>query len=133
MWQQFLVIFKIILGNITLAVFGDKITLHAGAGTMIYGALGGFFGYLAINWTSLYLIRTQLCCMFGMLFFFGMLFSIGSDCGFSGFVGALMGGFCCSLAVFPGIRSKGWIYIAAGVAGIVLYWLMMFLIFYLAV
>lgn len=37
-------------GNITIAVFGNQIDLHVGAGPMIYGALGGFFAYLAINW-----------------------------------------------------------------------------------
>jgi hypothetical protein len=114
-------------------VFGNQINLHVGAGPMIYGALGGFFGYLAINWESLFLIRTQLCCMIGMISFFAMLFSIGGTYGFAGFSGAIIGGFCCSLAIFPGIKSKGWIIIAAGAAGVTLYWLMMFLIFYLAV
>ncbi len=71
--------------------------------------------------------------MIGMITFFAMLFSIGGTYGFSGFSGAVIGGFCSGLALFPGIKNKGWILIAAGAVGVFLYWLMMFLIFYLAV
>lgn len=100
---------------------------------MVYGVMGGFFGYMAINWSTLILIRSQLCCLIGMMVFFAMLFSIGGIYGFASFCGGLLGGFCSSLALFPGIRHKDWIYIVAGVAGIIIYWLTMFLIFYLAI
>jgi hypothetical protein len=62
-----------------------------------------------------------------------MLFSIGGIFGFAGFSGGMFGGFCCSLGIIPGIKPKGWIIIGAGGAGIAVYWVMMFLIFYLAI
>lgn len=104
-----------------------------GSGCMVYGVLGGFFAYLTINWATLYLIRRQLACLIGMMSFFAMLFSIGGYYGFANFFGALFGGYSCSLAVFPGIRSKHYLFIIVGIAGVLIYWLTMFLIFYLAI
>jgi hypothetical protein len=45
-----LLIISAVTGNITTAVFSNMVSLHMGAGSMIYGALGGFFAYIAINW-----------------------------------------------------------------------------------
>lgn len=68
-----------------------------------------------------------------MMTFFAMLFSIGGIYGFANFMGGLIGGYVCGLAVFKPIRERSWVYVGVGVAGLVVYWLMMFLIFYLAV
>lgn len=126
-------IISAISANITTAVFGDMIKLNAGAGSMVYGVLGGFFGYLTINWQALFLIRTQLACMIGMMTFFAMLFSIGGIYGFANFCGGLVGGYACSLGIFKPIKERDLIFTVAGLVGVALYWLMMFLIFYLAV
>jgi hypothetical protein len=104
-----------------------------GSGVMVYGIIGGFFAYLTINWNTLYLIRTQLACLIGMMTFFAMLFSFGGVNGFSCFFGGLIGGYLCSLSILPGIKPKSKLFIIAGIAGVVLYWLTMFLIFYLAI
>lgn len=122
-----------ISGNITTAVFGDMIALTVGSGVMVYGVMGGFFAYMTINWDTLFLIRTQICCLIGMMVFFAMLFSIGGIYGFASFCGAVLGGYTCSMAIFPGIRPKGWLYTIVGAAGLGVYWLTMFLVFYLAV
>jgi LytS/YehU family sensor histidine kinase len=68
-----------------------------------------------------------------MMIFFAMLFSIGGIYGFACFAGSTLGGFSCGLAIFPGIRNKDMVIMLAGIGGIVVYWLTMFLIFYLAV
>lgn len=109
------------------------ITLNAGSGVMVYGVMGGFFAYMTINWDTLFLIRTQICCLIGIMVFFAMLFSIGGIYGFASFCGAFIGGYACSLAIFPGIRPKHMLFTIAGAAGVGIYWLTMFLIFYLAV
>ncbi len=128
-----LMLVSAISGNITTAVFGDIISLTVGAGSMVYGVLGGFFAFVTINWSTLYLIRSQLLCIIGMMTFFAMLFSIGGIYGFANFFGAFFGGFACSLALFKPIKDRNVIMIGAGITGVVLYWLMMFLIFYLVV
>ena len=127
-----LMIISAISGNITTAVFSNMVNLHMGSGSMIYGALGGFFSYMTINWRELLLIRTQLACMIGMMMFFAMIFSIGGIYGFACFSGSVIGGYLCGLAIFPPIRERDMIITLAGAGGIVAYWLIMFLIFYLA-
>jgi hypothetical protein len=121
------------IGNITTAVFGDKDKLHVGASSMIYGVLGGLIGYIVINGRSLLIVRTQLYFMVFMLTFFAMMFSISGNLGFAGFVGGMVGGFSCTLVMLPGIRTKSWTLIGIGGGVIALYWLVMFLVFYLAV
>ncbi len=99
---------------------------------MVYGVLGGFFAYLTINWQTLYLIRGQLACIFATMTFFVMLFSIGGVYGFPNFCGAFVGGYSCSLGISKPIKERNLILVIGGLAGVGLYWLMMFLIFYLA-
>ena len=99
---------------------------------MVYGVLGGFFAYLTINWQTLYLIRGQLACIFATMTFFVMLFSIGGVYGFPNFCGAFLGGYSCSLGISKPIKERNLILVIGGLAGVGLYWLMMFLIFYLA-
>lgn len=100
---------------------------------MVYGVIGGFFAYLLMNWQYLYLIRGQLLCIFSMMAFFTMLFSIGNIYGFANFCGGFLGGFLCSLGILKPLRERNLVLVIGGLVGLALYWLMMFLIFYLAV
>lgn len=128
-----LMVVSAISGNITTAVFANRVDLHAGSGSMIYGSLGGFFAYLALNWKQLLLIRTQLTCMIGMITFFAMLFSIGGIYGFACFAGSVLGGFACGVGIFPPFKGRDIVIMLAGLGGVAAYWLTMFLIFYLAI
>jgi hypothetical protein len=106
---------------------------HAGTAPIIYGGIGGLIAYLIINWQTLMLIRFPLCYMIGIVSFFSILFPIGTTIGYAGYLGGLIGGLFCTLAILPGIRTKGWIIIGIGTAGLAVFWLTMFLVFYLAV
>ncbi len=127
-----LMLISAISGNITVAIFADKVSLNMGTGSVVYGALGGFLAYLTINWSALPLIRGQLAAIIGIMIFFAMLFSIGGYYGFACFMGGLFGGYIGGLALFWGIRGRSWLFTAIGAATVLAYWLTMFLIFYLA-
>lgn len=127
----FVVILGSISSNITRAVFADMVSLNFGAGPLLYSVLGCFYAYITINSQPLLLIRTAIICMVSMFTFFAFLFSIGTY-GFSSFCGGMLGGYCSGLIFLTGIKPKGMILPALGAAGLIGYWLMMFLIFYLA-
>lgn len=83
----------------------DKIS--AGASVIIFGVLGGFVSYLVINWAALGRygqVRSQLCCLIGIMLFLSLLFSFGQNIDAMGHLGGLLGGFLISLAVLPGIE-----------------------------
>lgn len=126
-----IVILGSISSNITLAIFGDMVDLKYGVGPAIYSALGAFYAYLTIHWEMLSLIRSTVLCIIGMLTFFAFLFSIGTY-GFSCFCGGMVGGYLSGLALLQGLKPKKFVYIAIGIIGLVAYWIMMFLVFYLA-
>jgi len=68
--------------------------------------------------------------MVSLFTFFAFLFSIGTY-GFSTFCGGILGGYCAGLIILTGIKPKGMILPILGAIGLMGYWLMMFLIFYL--
>lgn len=78
--------------------------MGVGTDTIVYGALGGFFAYLTINWMTLYLIRKQLAIIFGIIIFISMIFSIGGDSGIVCFLGAIFGGYTGGLIIFSPIK-----------------------------
>ena len=106
-------------------------TISAGASTVIEGVLGGFVAYIIINWYSLGSIRSQLCCIVGIIVLFSTLFSIGDKVDFAGHMGSLLGGILCGLAIFPGIRPKNKYLTLGGGGALCGYFLVMFLVFFL--
>lgn len=65
-----------------------------------------YLGFMTINWTTLGQygeIRSQICCTVGVLVFFSILFSFGSDIDMYGHFGGMIGGYFASLAFLPGI------------------------------
>ena len=93
-----------ILGNIMSVTVNSHDIISAGASTIIMGIFGGFIAYMIINWNSLGNIRSQLCCIVGLIIFFSFIFSLGETVDVMGHLGGLLCGTLSGLAMFPGIR-----------------------------
>lgn len=106
-------------------------TLSVGASTIIYGVFGGLIAYMIINWNALGAIRSQLCCIIGIIIFFSIIFSLGDKVDFAGHMGGLLCGLLSGLALFPGIRDKNKFIALGGGAALAAYFLVMFLVFFL--
>ena len=105
--------------------------LSVGASTIIFGVIGAFIAFLIINWGVLGLLRSQLCCLIGIVVFFSILFSIGGQVDIAGHLGGLLGGCVCGVAIFPGIREKNKYLTLGAAAALFAYFLIMFLVFFL--
>lgn len=121
------------LGNITSAIFLPTNSLSVGASTVIYGTFGGLIAYMIINWKNLGRIRSQLCCIIGIIIFISVIMSINGTIDIAGHLGGLAGGFGYSLAAFPAIRQKSKAFTIAGGIFLASYMLIMFLVFYLVI
>ena len=109
----------------------DHTTMSVGASTIIEDIFGGLIAYMVINWHTLGAIRSQLCCIIGIIVIFSTLFSLGDKVDFAGHMGGLLCGFLCGLAVFPAIRDKNRYLTLGGAAALAAYFLVMFLVFFL--
>ena len=99
---------------------------------MIYGMLGAYIAYMAINWKSLGQLRTQLCCIIGLMSFFFFLSSFGEGVSFLGHAGGFLGGLFISLAILPPLVEKNKFVTIVGCFGIVTYLLTTFIVFFIA-
>jgi len=79
----------------------DMNTVSVGCSTMIFGILGCLLGYMVINWPFLGYLRSQLCCIVGIITFFSVLMSFTSGVDAAAHFGGLITGFCVTLALFP--------------------------------
>lgn len=82
-------------------------TVSCGASGIIFGIIGTYLAFMTINWTTLGRygeIRSQICCTVGVLVFFSILFSFGSDVDTYGHFGGMIGGYFAALALLPGIE-----------------------------
>jgi hypothetical protein len=89
---------------------------------------------MTINWQTLGQygdMRSQLCCTIGILVFFSILFSFGSDVDMYGHFGGMIGGYLVGLAVLPGIQEKSPKFIPIGWSCFGGYLLITFLTFFL--
>lgn len=86
---------------------------------------------MAINWQVLGKIRSQLCCIIGLITFMLIFSSLGSGIDMAGHLGGLAGGLTFGLAAFPGIKPKPKLFVIGGFTLLSVYSLTMFLIFYL--
>lgn len=111
--------------------FNDKNTISAGASTVIFGTLGGLLAYMTINWGTLGRIRSQLCCIVGIITFMSIFMSLGGTVDLAGHLGGMVGGYTCALAIFPGIKPKNKYLMIGGGAAYGIYVLAMLLVFYL--
>lgn len=87
-----------------LSVLVNKDKIVVGASAAIFGVLGAFTAYLMINWQALERfgqVRSQICCIIGILVFFSFFMSFGPNVDFIGHLGGLIGGLLISLAVLP--------------------------------
>lgn len=125
---------KFYSGSITSAVFLKPSNISVGASTVIFGVFGGLIAYLAINWTTLGSagqLRSQLCCIIGVLTVISILMSFDSSIDLAGHLGGMVGGFTSGIALFPGIKQKHKAFFIGGCASLSGYLLTMFLVFYL--
>ena len=110
------------------------LTVSCGASGIIFGVIGTYLAFMTINWTTLGRygeLRSQICCTVGVLVFFSILFSFGSDVDMYGHFGGMIGGFFAALALVPGIEQKDKKFYIAGCVGLGLYLLGTFLGFFL--
>lgn len=121
-----------LIGSILSLLMLDPNTLSVGSSTMIFGVLGAFVGYMTLNWNTLGQIRSQLCCIIGLILFMSILFSFSSGVDAAGHFGGLIGGYFTTLAVFPAIGEKHKYFVAGGIGGLIIYFLTTFLVFFLA-
>ncbi len=121
-----------IIGSLASVMFLPKDnTVSVGASTVIFGVMGGLLSYMTINWTSLGRVRSQLCCIVGLITFLGVLTSLNGEVDLAGHLGGMFGGYTCGIALFPGIRQKDKRFIIAGGSALAIYVLVMLLVFYL--
>lgn len=106
--------------------------ISVGASTIIYGVFGALLAYMTINWQSLGAIRNQICCIVAMIIIFTVLFSLDSSVDFGGHLGGFIGGYLSGIMLFPGIRPKNNYLTLAGAGALAAYFLVMFLVFFLA-
>lgn len=100
---------------------------------MIFGVIGAYLAYMTMNWKALAAyrdIRSQLCCTIGILVFFSLLFSFGSDVDIFGHLGGMVGGYFVSLAILPGIGQKSKKLIYFGAVGYVVFTVLAFVLFF---
>jgi membrane associated rhomboid family serine protease len=119
------------VGNVLVATTADDHDIAVGASSMIYGMLGAYVAYMAINWTVLAEIRTQLCCIIGVMCFFFLLSSFGDGISFAGHAGGFLGGLLWGMAILPPVGTKNIYVTIAGWAGISIYLLTTFLVLFL--
>lgn len=89
---------------------------------------------MTINWKTLGRygeVRSQICCTVGVLVFFSILFSFGSDVDMYGHFGGMIGGYFAALSLVPGIEQKNNKFLIVGYAGLGLYFLGTLLGFFL--
>lgn len=106
--------------------------VSAGSSTVIFGALGTYVAFMLMNWKILAPVRTQLCCIIGLIIFFSILSSLTSRVDAMGHLGGLIGGFLISLTLFPAIVEKPKYLIGIGGGGLAGYFLTTFLVLFLS-
>ena len=79
-------------------------TVSVGSSTMIFGILGGYVGYMTMNWNYLGAIKSQVCCLIGIILFFSIMLSFSSGIDAAGHFGGLIGGYFITLAIFPALE-----------------------------
>lgn len=121
-------------GNASSAIFlknSKALAISVGASGAIFGVLGGLIAYMIINWKVLGRIRSQLCCIVGLITFILLFSSMGQGVDSAAHLGGLFGGLACGLALFPGIKEKKKQMTIGGAIALILYSLTVLLIFYL--
>ena len=86
---------------------------------------------MTINWKTLGQMRSQLCCVIGIITVISVLMSLDGTVDMAGHLGGLVGGYVCGLAIFPGIQPKSKKIAMGGAIGLAAYILVTFLVFYL--
>ena len=86
---------------------------------------------MIINWKTLGQIRSQLCCIVGILTVISIIMSLDGSVDLAGHLGGMAGGLASGVAIFPGIRPKPKPFMIAGAGSLCAYFLIMFLVFYL--
>ncbi len=122
------------IANILSILCNRYHTISCGASGVIFGIIGTYLAFMTINWVTLGRygdIRTQICCTIGVLLFFSILFSLGSDVDLYGHLGGMIGGYFVALAILPGIELKNQKFVVAGWAGIAVYMVVTLLCFFL--
>jgi rhomboid protease GluP len=106
-------------------------TVSVGASTVIFGVMGGLLSYMTINWTVLGRVRSQLCCIVGLITFLAVLTSLNGEVDLAGHLGGMFGGYMCGIAIFPAIKQKDKRFTIVGTSCLAIYLLVMLLVFYL--
>ena len=117
-------------GNI-LSAFNGYNVISAGSSTVIFGVLGVYVAYMFMNWEALAELRTQLCCIIGIIVFLSIISSFSTGVDYLGHLGGIIGGFFLSLAAFPTILPKKKWVMGLGAGGLSGYFLTTFLVFFL--
>jgi hypothetical protein len=86
---------------------------------------------MIINWKTLGNLRSQLCCIIGLITFMGILMSFDGTTDMAGHLGGLFGGLTSGIAIFPGIQPKNKKFSFVGGGLLTAYMLAMLLVFYL--
>lgn len=86
---------------------------------------------MIINWKTLGPIRSQLCCIIGIITVMSVLMSLDGTTDLAGHLGGMFGGLTSGLAIFPGIQPKRKFLALGGAVCFGLYMLGMLLGFYL--
>ena len=118
-------------GNI-LSAFHAYNVVSAGSSTVIFGVLGVYVAYMLMNWEVLGQLRTQLCCIIGIIVFLSIISSFSTGVDYLGHIGGIIGGFFLSLAAFPTILPKKKWMMGLGAGGLGGYFLTTFLVFFLS-
>lgn len=112
--------------------------IAVGASTAIYGFLGTLIAYLIINWSALAALgplRSQLCCVIGMLTFFSIILSFTNSANsvdYLGHLGGFVGGLFGAMLILPPIQDGPKTTKIVGGVVLGVYLLVVFLVFYLA-
>jgi rhomboid protease GluP len=125
-----------LIGYLLSVLCNKPNTISAGASAMIFGVIGTYLAFMTINWQTLSFnkdIRSQLCCTIGILVFFSLLFSLGSDIDLYGHLGGMIGGYFMALAILPGMQNKKKIFMMAGAGGLAGYLVLITILFFFVV
>lgn len=91
-----------------------------------------YVGFMIMNWEVLGELKTQLCCIIGFIVVMSVISSFSSEVDALGHFGGLIGGILLCLGAFPALREKKKVFTLVGGIGLGAYFLITFLVFYLA-
>lgn len=86
---------------------------------------------MTINWGVLGRLRSQLCCIIGILIVISILMSFDPSVDFAGHIGGLVGGYFSGLVLFPGIKQKNKKLFILGLCGLGTSLLVLLLLLYI--